>query len=195
MELHRQVAAVGVMADGGSNETDGSAVCMTTSSLPTSFELAFNTLYQLAYRVAFRLLGDRGDAEDVAQEALARAMVRWKRLEDKPEGWVSRVAANLAIDRIRHSRRGSPLSPRHLEIVDPLLGERGDLVGALRRLPRRQREVVVLRYLADLSEIRVAEELGCSVGTVKSHGARGLAALRLQLSDDHEGSGDVRTSG
>jgi RNA polymerase sigma factor (sigma-70 family) len=79
--------------------------------------------------------------------------------------------------------------------VDERLGERGDLVAALRRLPRRQREVVVLRYLADLSESDVAVALGCSVGSVKSNGSRGLSALRRDLTgtDDTDGD-DVRAS-
>src|ERR1700684_746458 len=68
--------------------------------LPDGFDLAFDGLYRLAYRVAYRILGDRGDAEDVAQEALSRAAVRWPRLEDRPEGWVTRVSSNLAIDRV-----------------------------------------------------------------------------------------------
>ena len=144
---------------------------------PTGFALAFGHLYQLAYRVAFRMLGDRGDAEDVAQEALARAAVRWNRLEDRPEGWVTRVASNLAIDRIRRRGRTSKSTDRSLGLVDPHIGERGDLVNGLRRLPRRQREAVVLRYLADLSEADVAIIMRCSEGTVKSHCSRGLAAL------------------
>jgi RNA polymerase sigma-70 factor (sigma-E family) len=157
--------------------------------LTDGFDLAFEGLYRLAYRVAFRILGDQGDAEDVAQEALARASVRWSRLEDRPEGWVTRVASNLAIDRYRRRRRPPvPMGP--VGIVDPYLGERGDLVAALRRLPRRQREAVVLRYLADLSEAQAAREMGCSVGAVKSHGARGLTSLRRHLSESAGKEGD-----
>ena|ERR1019366_8036484 len=153
------------------------------SPIPDGFDLAFENLYRLAYRVAYRILGDQGDAEDVAQETLARAVVRWSRLKDRPEGWVTRVASNLAIDRYRRRRR-RPVAPMTgpVGLVDPYLGERGDLVVALRRLPRRQREAVVLRYLGDLSEAQVAPEMGCSIGAVKSHGARGLTALRRQLS-------------
>jgi RNA polymerase sigma-70 factor (sigma-E family) len=155
-----------------------------------SFEVAFDGLYRLAYRVAYRILGDRGDAEDVAQEALARACVRWSRLEDRPEGWVTRVASNLAIDRYRRRRRQPPALTGPVGIVDPLLGERADLVAALRRLPRRQREAVVLRYLGDLSEAQAALEMGCSVGAVKSHGARGLQSLRRQMSESVGRYGD-----
>lgn len=162
---------------------------------PRTFEAAFDALYRLAYRVAFRVLGDRGDAEDVAQETLARTAVRWSRLEDRPEGWVTRVASNLAIDRYRRRRRPLIAMTGPVGVVDPYLGERGDLVAALRRLPRRQREVVVMRYLADLSEAQVALEMGCSVGTVKSHGARGLASLRRHLTGAALGDGDdVRAS-
>ena len=150
--------------------------------IPDGFDLAFDSLYRLAHRVAYRILGDQGDAEDVAQEALARAMVRWSRLRERPEGWVTRVASNLAIDRYRRRRRPGPPMTGPVGLVDPYLGERGDLVVALRRLPRRQREAVVLRYLGDLSEAQVALEMGCSIGAVKSHGARGLASLRRELS-------------
>ena len=158
--------------------------------IPDGFDQAFEGLYRLAYRVAFRILGDRGDAEDVAQEALARAAVRWSRLKDRPEGWVTRVASNLAIDRYRRRNRPAHTLTGPVGIVDPHLGERGDLVVALRRLPRRQREAVVLRYLADLSEVQVALEMGCSVGAVKSHGARGLTSLRRHLSESRGKDGD-----
>jgi RNA polymerase sigma-70 factor (sigma-E family) len=158
--------------------------------IPDGFDQAFEGLYRIAYRVAFRILGDRGDAEDVAQEALARAAIRWSRLKDRPEGWVTRVASNLAIDRYRRRKRPPPLLTGPVGVVDPHLGERGDLVVALRRLPRRQREAVVLRYLGDLSEVQVALEMGCSVGAVKSHGARGLSALRRHLTESKGKDGD-----
>lgn len=160
-----------------------------------AFEQAFEDLYRLAYRVAYRILGDRGDAEDVAQEALARAFLRWTRLQERPEGWVSTVATNLAIDHYRHRQRKPTLLIGPIGVVDSRLGERGDLVRALQSLPRRQREVVVLRYLADLSEADVARILKCSVGTVKSHGSRGLVALRQHLSLPLTPDGDdVRAS-
>jgi RNA polymerase sigma-70 factor (sigma-E family) len=160
------------------------------------FEEAFPDLYRLAYRVSFRVLGDRGDAEDVAQEALARTHLRWARLRERPEGWVVTVATNLSIDRHRRRRRTSVLGTEPLSLVDVHQGERIDLARALRRLPRRQREVVVLRYLADWSEIDVATALGVSAGAVKSHASRGLAALRHHL-DVHrpQGEDDVRASG
>jgi RNA polymerase sigma-70 factor (sigma-E family) len=181
-------------ADWGPNDHGITAGHLMSSPAPSTFELAFEELYRLAYRVAFRILGDRGDSEDVAQETLARAMIRWEQLQERPEGWITRVAVNLAIDRTRRRKRHlvSPATP--IGIVDPHIGERGDLVSALRRLSRRQREVVVLRYLGDMSEAQVAAELGCSVGAVKSHGSRGLATLRRTLTEPPQGDGDVRAS-
>jgi len=159
------------------------------------FEEAFADLYRLAYKVSFRVLGDRGDAEDVAQEALARTHVRWARLSDRPEGWVVTVATNLSIDRHRRRSRAASSTSEPLALVDAHLGERLDLAKALRRLPRRQREVVVLRYLADWSELDVAEALGCSPGSVKSHASRGLHSLRRHLDvSGPQGGDDVRAS-
>lgn len=177
---------------GGSDHGDSESWkgLVMAKALPRSFELAFEGLYRLAYGVAFRILGDRPEAEDVAQEALARASLRWSRLHDRPEGWVSRVASNLAIDRYRHRRREPMIPTGPIGVVDERMGERDDLVRALRRLPRRQLEVVVLRYLADFSEADVAVALGCSVGTVKTHASRGLAALRRHLDGRTATDGD-----
>ncbi len=102
------------------------------------FDDAFPDLYRLAYRVSFRLLGDRGDAEDAAQEALARSHVHWARLHDHPEGWVVRVATNLAIDRLRRRRHPPTAGVEHVALVDVHLPERVDLARALRRLSRRR---------------------------------------------------------
>jgi RNA polymerase sigma-70 factor (sigma-E family) len=180
---------------GGSENAGSSGHTLMAPPLPRSFELAFPDLYRLAYRVAYRLLGDRTEAEDIAQETLARATLRWARLHERPEGWVSRVASNLAVDRYRHRRREPRFPSGPVGIVDDRTAERSDLVAALRRLPRRQREVVVLRYLADFSEADVAAALGCSVGTVKTHGSRGLSALRRHLGETGTTDGDdVRAS-
>ena len=156
------------------------------------FDDAFEGLAVLAHRVAYRILGSQEDAEEVAQEALARAYVRWSRVSRYAEPWVARVATNLALGRWRkaHARRRTDL----VVVADPAdAALRVDLVELLGRLPRRQREVVVLRYLADRSEQETADALGCSLGTVKQHAHRGLAALRASLTDAPGGC-DVRTT-
>jgi RNA polymerase sigma-70 factor (sigma-E family) len=150
------------------------------------FDRRFDDLAAIAYRVAFRVLGDRGDAEDVAQEALARAFARWRTVSGHAEPWVARVATNLAISRWRRRRPTVPLLDGHgPPAVDPgvVALDRHGLVVALRALPRRQREVAVLRYLADLPEREVATALGTSVGSVKQHAHRALARLRAHRSE------------
>lgn len=152
----------------------------------SDFDERFDDLAAIAYRVGYRLLGDRGEAEEVAQEALARAYARWRSVAGHAEPWVARVATNLAIGVWRKRRPTAPLDDvAHAAPGGDPLGtalERYGLVESLRRLPRRQREVVVLRYIADLPERRVAEVLRTSVGTVKSQSHRGLARLRAELS-------------
>jgi len=143
-----------------------------------SFDAQFDRLWNRAYGVAYVVLGDRGESEDVAQETLARALVRWKKVSAYAEAWVVRVAGNLSIDRVRQRQRTRGLPTGDLP---PLDAQRVDLQRALLALSPKQREVVVLRYIVDLPEAEVAETLGCSVGTVKTHASRGLAALRKSL--------------
>jgi RNA polymerase sigma-70 factor (sigma-E family) len=154
----------------------------TTAEASTlTFEEVFPVLIRDAYRVAYRLLGDRGEAEDVAQEACARAYSRWSTVRDHAEPWCVRVASNLALDalraRTRATRRNDRLKSSTVTAA-PAIDERLDLYAALSTLPRRQRETVVLRYLGDLSEAQTADLIGCSVGSVKTHASRGLAALK-----------------
>lgn len=150
------------------------------------FELAFDGLYAIAWRAALRVLGDPTAAQDVAAETLTRAYVGWPRMASFAAAWVVRVSTNLAIDGWRHQRRpplarpGPPRDPASIAVASV------DLAVGLRALPRRQREAVVLRHLDDLPEVAVAAAMGCSVGAVKQHTARGLAALRLRLGNEEE---------
>ena len=148
------------------------------------FQQFFTELFPVAYRVAMRLVNNIAEAEDIAAEALARVFARWPRVRalERREAWVLRVASNLAID---HVRRKTP--------VPPVISSRDEtdaattrlaLADALRDLPRRQREVVVLRHLHGYTQDEVARALGVSTETVKTHLARGVAALRTTLGDE-----------
>lgn len=146
-----------------------------------TFEETFIRLFPRAYRLARRILGDAAAAEDVAAEALARAYAQWPKVESLPyrDGWVLRVTTNLAIDRLRRHPANQPI-PAELLAEDALV-LRLALTAALRTLPRRQRQAVALRYLGEMTEAEVAQALEVSVGTVKTHTHRGLAALRSTL--------------
>ncbi len=155
-----------------------------------TFDDRFPELLALAYRVAYRILGDRDEASDIAAETLARAYAAWPKLADAPylEAWVVRVATNLALKAVR-PRGGSLASSlgiggsrahaRHdRDVTDSLV-----LAGALRKLPKRQREAVVLCWLEGFTEVEVAGLLGLSPNTVKTHVQRGMAALRADLDE------------
>jgi len=162
------------------------------ASLPASFDDRFAGLAAIAYRVSFRILGSRPEAEDVAQETLARAYVRWSRVEGHAEPWVARVAANQALKVVSRRQRRAPRDPKApADDLDTVALTRLGLAGALESLPRRQREVLVLRYLADLPEEAVARHLGCAVGTVKQHAHRGLSKLRVLLDPGAELIGEA----
>ena len=145
------------------------------------FEEAFRPLFVLAHRVARRILADPDRAEDVAAEVLSRAYAHWASIGHQPyrEAWVVRVTMNLALNDVR--RRPPPL-PREVVLsqedaaVNHLL-----LVDALATVSARQREVLVLRHLAGLSEAEIAEHLGLGLGTVKTHLRRGREAMQARL--------------
>jgi len=150
-----------------------------------TFDERFDVLSCAAYRVAYRILGSRADAEEVAQEALARALARWDSVADHDFAWVARVTTNLAIGRWRRRRRPTVVFERGYggvhDDTDQHALERLGLVEAIARLPRRQREAIALRYLADLSERDAATAMNTTVGSVKQHAHRALARLRLDL--------------
>jgi RNA polymerase sigma-70 factor (ECF subfamily) len=149
----------------------------------------FAAFYAGSYRrllgQLFAVTGDLAEAENVLQEAYARAFVRWSRVGayDLPEAWVRRVALNLAAMAERSLRRRARallrLGP------PPLVPELGpdeiDLHDALRALPLAQRQVIVLHHLVGLPVEAVARELRLAPGTVKSRLARGRAAMASSL--------------
>jgi RNA polymerase sigma-70 factor (ECF subfamily) len=146
-------------------------------------------LYHALYgRLASQLyvyLGDRAEAEDVVQDAFARAWQHWPKLRqyDDPVAWVRRVAWNLATSRLRRittaARALRRQRPQH--VVPEPNPDHVLLVVALRRLPDRQRLVLVLHHLCDYSVAEIASDLGVPQGTVMSWLYRGRARLAAQL--------------
>jgi RNA polymerase sigma-70 factor (sigma-E family) len=140
-------------------------------------------------RLAFGLTGDRWLAEDIAQTALARAFVAWRRVSraDDPDAYLRRILVNASHRRFRRRRvTEQPGDPPEIAIDGPaeLVGERAAVLAALRQLPPRQRAVIVLRYWGDLTDAQIAATLGCSPGTVRSQLFRALAKLRVALAEE-----------
>ncbi|GII80636.1 RNA polymerase subunit sigma-24 [Sphaerisporangium rufum] len=140
-------------------------------------------------RLAFLLLGDQETAEDVVQDAFAAVHRRWDRLAD--HGRVLPYLRTCVVNgcRMVHRRRaiagrliGDRVEPFWSAEAAALLGEtRREVFVAVRALPRRQREALVLRYYLDLPEGEIAEVMGVSRGTVKSTVSRALASLATKL--------------
>jgi len=124
--------------------------------------------------------GDMGEAQDVVQEAFTRALPRWSRLAeyDDPAAWIRKVAWNLATSRWRRMRTAADFVSRHREShAPPPTPDRVVLQSALAKLPARQRQAVVLHYLADVSIAEIARLTNAPENTVKTWLHRGRAAL------------------
>jgi len=134
--------------------------------------------HERVFQVTFALCRDRALAEDATQEAFARALERWSRLRDRPwaGGWVMSTALNAA----RRMLRKRPY-PSSVPAADPDSETATELWEIVRRLPRRQREAVVLRYVLDLDLSEIAAAMGCREGTVKAHLFGARQALRGEL--------------
>lgn len=132
-------------------------------------------------RTAYLLTRDHALAEDLLQTALTKAWFAWSRIENDPEPYVRRILVNTYASWWRRRWNGEqahadlPESAAHDDGPDG----RHDLWTAMGRLPRRQRAVIVLRFVEDLSEAETARLLGISAGTVKSQTSKALAKLRI----------------
>lgn len=161
---------------------------MNAAGVSESFERRFDELFALAMRPAWRILGDRQEAENVAAEVLARALVRWKVLADSPNlsGWVVTVSTNLAIGHLRRAKRSPPLLNARAEERPWPVDDRLDLDNALLTISERQRAALVMRYYLDFSDAEIAGQMGISVSSVKTHLQRGRRSLRLLLTEQRE---------
>ncbi len=148
----------------------------------------FNPEAERLFGIAVTILRDRGEAEEAVQETLARAWSRRSTLRDSAasRGWVTRICINYCLSRRRHllrlplplpERFRPPLSVWELEDTEL------DLDRAYAALSVRQRAALLLFYHHGYSVRECAELMACAPGTVRSHIARGLAALRQEMSD------------
>jgi RNA polymerase sigma-70 factor (sigma-E family) len=153
-----------------------------TERTASSFDEFVASRGDALWRSAWLLTGDNHLAEDLVQTALGKSWPAWERVSATGsfEAYVRRVMYTTYVAWWRRRWNGErptdDVPERSETSATPEL--RHDLVRALASLPKGQRAAVVLRYFEDLSERQTAEVLGCTVGTVKSQTARGLAALR-----------------
>jgi len=163
----------------------------------SDFEEFYQACYGRMVALVAAMLGDRHQAEDIAQEAFARALTRWKRIAryDVPEAWVRRVALRLTVDASRRMRRARLMSVLLAAGQRGLAGGRHDpddplavtaLSVALMRLPLAQRQVLILYYLADLPVDDIARDCEVSVGTVRTRLAAARRRLQRELSESDE---------
>jgi|SRR5215469_1556551 len=143
-------------------------------------------------RFAGALAGDRYLAEDMLSDALVKVARRWRRIGemDDPAAYVRRVVVSTYIDDRRKVQRRRTAPTGDVALLDrpspdaaQAVIERDEVARLLAVLPPQQKAAVVLRYLLDEPDERIAEALGCSTGTVRSHLSRARATLRLVAAD------------
>jgi RNA polymerase sigma-70 factor (ECF subfamily) len=151
---------------------------------------AYQAYYRRLVAALYALTADFAEAQDLVQEAYARALSRPKVFLDvaDPEAWLRTVAVNLARTRWRRRRLFDMLVrtgrvPRPVDSVPGTDPNRVALVSALQQLSRPTREAIVLHHIADMSVYEVAEALGVPVGTVKARLSRGRTMLAAMLSE------------
>jgi RNA polymerase sigma-70 factor (sigma-E family) len=145
--------------------------------------------YRSLVRLSTMLLHDVAAAEDVVQDSFVAMHASWRRLRDgdKALAYLRQSVVNRSRSRLRHLKVVERKAPAPMpdaagaDVGALTLLERREVLTALASLPTRQREVLVLRYYADLSEAQIAAAMGISTGAVKSHASRGMTALRQRL--------------
>jgi RNA polymerase sigma-70 factor (sigma-E family) len=189
---HSEVAA-GTVASAGTETPGVFLAAPITERSDWSADLAVIELYSMHYtalvRLAAMLVRDTPTAEEVVQDAFIAMHDAWERLREaeKALAYMRQSVVNRSRSVLRHRmvvEKNQPKPPPDMPSAEHgalTLLERSAVVAALRDLPERQREAIVLRYYADLSEAEIAAAMKISRGAVKSHTSRGMAALRAAL--------------
>lgn len=159
---------------------------MNDAAAQADFESFAREHWSTLMSIAVAVSGSRTEAEDLLQTALTGAYARWSRIRrDRALAYLRRSILNANVSRWRSNRNTSfslAELPERADAADSTavrsVDERVSLLPLLRTLPARQRAVLVLRYLCDLSDAEIGETLGISAGTVRSQAFRGLATLR-----------------
>jgi RNA polymerase sigma-70 factor (sigma-E family) len=171
------------------SQREGADEAMTAGTTVDHLTDTYRTHYRSLLGLAALLLDDTASCEDVVQEAFIRVHSARRRVRDpeKTLAYLRQTVVNLSRSTLRRRILGMKLLSKPMpDMASAEEGaydrlERDELKNALRRLQRRQREVLVLRYFADMTEAQVAEVLGLSLGSVKAYGSRGIAALRVAM--------------
>jgi RNA polymerase sigma-70 factor (sigma-E family) len=193
LRLHRRPGSARPAARAGGRAADPAASQVPNQAADEAVCTLYRTQYQQLVRLAAFIVGDTGTAEEVVQDAFVAMHGAWRRLRDTDNAlfYLRRSVVNRSRSVLRHravagkhAPKPAPDAPSAEHEAMNLL-ERSAVVAALRTLPARQREALVLRYYADLSEAQIATAMGISRGAVKSHTSLGRSALRAHL--DQEG--------
>ncbi|MFC0712910.1 SigE family RNA polymerase sigma factor [Cellulomonas biazotea] len=175
-------------------------VLVTPAGRDTEFTAFVRSATPALTRTAWLLCGDVHQADELVQSALVRTYLAWPRARERdPLAYARRALANQRIETWRRRRREVLVAPP--DVPDSgrpsdaeRVAQRDQLVRALATLSARQRRVVVLRHFEGLSEREVADDLGISVGTVKSTASRSLARLRDVMGDLDDATGGTRAT-
>ena len=190
-----------LMPDGAGVDEDAVLLARFAAGDQSAARALTEQLLPGALRQAWRILGDRTEAEDVAQDAMLRLWrqaAEWRSGEARVSTWLYRVVHNLCIDRIRRRRPSvavedapEPVDPEPSVLTRMARSETGrSVAAAIAELPERQRQAVVLRHFEGWSNPQIGAALDCSVEAVESLLARARRALAARLNEEKEAFGD-----
>ena len=163
----------------------GSRTTVTDTATPT-YEEYVGARWTALYRTAYLLTGAHADAEDLAQNTLVKVYLAWPKVVGaaSPDAYVRRILTNTFVSArrpLRISRESLVDRVPDVQVLEVDDHERMRLWPHISALPPKQRAVIVLRYYEDLSELQIADALGCSPGTVKSNASLALKSLKARM--------------
>jgi RNA polymerase sigma-70 factor (ECF subfamily) len=184
------------------SDRDSELISRVRQGDEAAYELFVRQHQQAVFRLAYLLIGDRGEADDVAQETFIHTFKALDRFDTSRSirPWLLRITTNLAYNRLRSIKRYWSALNRMVSADPDLLNDKEDpsaseseaLWQSVRQLDRNDQEIIYLRYFLELSESETAEALNIAQGTVKSRLHRALGRLRTVMDKDPAWEGQRR---